>query len=298
MSEEEKLPEIEVEIGDEPKKTDDIIVEAADKDAKKGKKAEINTDQAFEELHRRLEREQRARDEAEHRARLAAAHAEQAHREVQQTNYTLVESAIDTLKREKQIVKQELAAAHAQGDFDRVAELQDQLSKHTTDLANLKRGKKEMRREVEQQAAAAQMQPPPQRQGDPIDEIAAAVTARSAAWLNANREHLNNDARIRKMFRAHEDAVEDGIQPDTDEYFQYIEGRLGINSKDGRTNYARQSAPPAAPVSRNGNGTGSRPNVVRLTAEQREMAQLMGMTDKEYALNLLELQKEGKLTQH
>ena len=297
MSEEEKLPEIEIEITDEPKKSDDVIVEAADKEPRRGKKAEINTDQAFEELHKRLEREQRAREEAEHRARLAAAHAERAERETQQTNYTLVESAIETLKREKEIVKQELAAAHAQGDFDRVAELQEDLAKHTADLANLNRGKKDMKREVEERAAAP-IQTMPTRQGDPIDEIAAAVTPRSAAWINANRENLNNDVKIRKMFRAHEDAVEDGIQPDSDEYFQYIENRLGLGDNMSNNQSSRRASPPAAPVSRGGNGTGSRPNVVRLTAEQREMAQLMGMTDKEYALNLLELQKEGKLTQH
>ena len=297
MSEEEKLPEIEIEITDEPKKSDDVIVEAADKEPRRGKKAEINTDQAFEELHKRLEREQRAREEAEHRARLAAAHAERAERETQQTNYTLVESAIETLKREKEIVKQELAAAHAQGDFDRVAELEEDLAKHTADLANLNRGKKDMKREVEERAAAP-IQTMPTRQGDPIDEIAAAVTPRSAAWINANRENLNNDVKIRKMFRAHEDAVEDGIQPDTDEYFQYIENRLGLGDNMSNNQSSRRASPPAAPVSRGGNGTGSRPNVVRLTAEQREMVQLMGMTDKEYALNLLELQKEGKLTQH
>jgi len=297
MSEEEKLPEIEIEITDEPKKSDDVIVEAADKEPRRGKKAEINTDQAFEELHKRLEREQRAREEAEHRARLAAAHAERAERETQQTNYTLVESAIETLKREKEIVKQELAAAHAQGDFDRVAELQEDLAKHTADLANLNRGKKDMKREVEERAAAP-IQTMPTRQGDPIDEIAAAVTPRSAAWINANRDSLNNQKTINKMFRAHEDAVEDGIQPDSDEYFQYIESRLGLGDNMSNNQSSRRASPPAAPVSRGGNGTGSRPNVVRLTAEQREMAQLMGMTDKEYALNLLELQKEGKLTQH
>ena len=57
----------------------------------------------------------------------------------------------------------------------------------------------------------------------------------------------------------------------------------------------RRSAPPAAPVSRSGNGTGSSPNVVRLTSAEREIASMMGMTDKEYAKNKVALQKEGKL---
>ena len=57
----------------------------------------------------------------------------------------------------------------------------------------------------------------------------------------------------------------------------------------------RRSAPPAAPVSRGGNGTGSNPNRVTLSAAEREMAQMMGMTNQEYAQNKLSLQKEGKL---
>jgi phage I-like protein len=32
-----------------------------------------------------------------------------------------------------------------------------------------------------------------------------------------------------------------------------------------------------------------------LTSEEREMAQMMGMTEKDYAVNKVALQKEGKL---
>jgi hypothetical protein len=34
---------------------------------------------------------------------------------------------------------------------------------------------------------------------------------------------------------------------------------------------------------------------VRLTSAEREMADMMGMTEKEYAVNKLALQREGKL---
>jgi phage I-like protein len=57
----------------------------------------------------------------------------------------------------------------------------------------------------------------------------------------------------------------------------------------------RRSSPPAAPVSRSNNTSGTRPNVVRLTAAEREMADNMGMKPEEYAKNKLALQKEGKL---
>lgn len=297
MSEKDDQMEIEVEVLDEQPKDQDVRVEPVEKAPKQSKKPEIDPDAAINELNRRLEQEREARMRAEHQARLAAAQAERAQVEVADTNYHLVESAIETLKREKQLVKQQLAEAHAQQDFDRVAELQDELAKHNADLSDLKRGQKAMKSEPRVPENMAPQQPVAPPQGALIDQIAASVTPRSAAWLNANRDQLNNDRTIKKMFRAHEDAVDDGIQPDSDEYFRYIEGRLGLDAGSAREEAApaRRSAPPAAPVSRGSNGMGSRPNVVRLTSEQREMAQMMGMTDQEYARNLLALQKEGKI---
>ena len=57
----------------------------------------------------------------------------------------------------------------------------------------------------------------------------------------------------------------------------------------------RRTPPPSAPVSRSSAGPGTRPNTVRLTSQEREMASMMGMTVEEYAKNKLALQKEGKL---
>jgi len=59
----------------------------------------------------------------------------------------------------------------------------------------------------------------------------------------------------------------------------------------------KRAAPAAAPVSRAGNGgNGSRPNVVKLTPAEVEMAGAMGMTPEEYARNKVALKKEGKLS--
>jgi hypothetical protein len=295
MSTKDDQMEIEVEVVDEQPKGNDVVVEPVEKAPKQARKAEIDPDKAIDELNRRLEQEREARMRAEHQARLAAAQAERAQSEVQDTNYHLVESAIETLKREKQLVKQQLADAHANQDFERIAELQDELAKHNADLSDLNRGKKAMKSEGRTQDNTGSAQPVAPPQGSLIDQIAASVTPRSAAWINANRDTLNDERAIKKMFRAHEDAVDDGIQPDSDEYFRYIEGRLGFSGGNEAAAPARRSAPPAAPVSRGGDGMGSRPNVVRLTSEQREMAQMMGMTDQEYARNLLALQKEGKI---
>ena len=55
----------------------------------------------------------------------------------------------------------------------------------------------------------------------------------------------------------------------------------------------RDTAPAAAPANRGGQT--NRPNVVRLTREQREMADMMGMKPEDYAKNMMALKKEGKI---
>jgi hypothetical protein len=111
------------------------------------------------------------------------------------------------------------------------------------------------------------------------------------------------------MVGAHNIAVADGFQADTDEYFAEIERQMGYRKPQTTVQHdddeeptsmaakpsARKAPPPAAPSSRAAsNGSGGR-NTVTLTREEREMAGIMGMTPEEYAKNKVALKKEGKL---
>ena len=119
----------------------------------------------------------------------------------------------------------------------------------------------------------------------------------------------------RQMMAAHELAVARGYQADSPDYFSSIEKTLDLASpKNGAASHTeetdplsdpsavevsggRQASPPAAPVSRTAVGNnGSRPNVVRLTAAEVEIAGEIGMTPEEYARNKMQLMKEGKLS--
>ena len=126
------------------------------------------------------------------------------------------------------------------------------------------------------------------------DQLARQVSPRSASWIRENRDALDNDRMIRRMFRAHEDAVDEGIAADSEEYFSFIENRLGISQRGQEEAPAparRAPPPPPAPVSRGG----QRPNTVRLTREQVDMAKMMGMTEADYAKNMVALKREGKI---
>lgn len=255
---------------------------------------------AIAELNRKLREANQRAQQAEKTAREQYENSLAARAEVEDTNLHLVNNAIDTVKRENDILKANLRDALASGDYDKAAEAQEAISMNAAKLLQLENGREAMKTQQRQP-----VQPMP-RAVDPVEQVKASLSPRSAAWVDKNPEYVRDQRLFRKMVAAHELAVADGIEADSDEYFAAVEKTLGIRSRmetetdEGAFSSAsqpvqRRAAPPSAPVSRSAGGTGSKPNVVRLTSAEREMADMMGMTEKEYALNKLALQREGKL---
>jgi len=294
--------QIEIEIEENAKKQDEEIkVVEAEKEAEpEVEKAEIKPDDGIESLKKRLEQETSARLEAERRAREAQVAAYNAKNEVQDTNITLINQAMDNLKQSNEVLKSNLAVAMQSGDYERAAEIQTSLSENSAKLLQLDQGKTAL------ETQKKQPQPVPQH-SDPVEALASQLTPRSAEWVRRNPDFARDPVKYQKMIAAHNIAVADGFRADTDDYFNEIEGILKIRraepekTQEDPTSQAAKptqtrSSPPVAPVSRSGTPTGTRPNVVRLTAAEREIAQMMGMTDSEYAKNKLALQREGKLS--
>lgn len=297
MSDDKNNENIELILEDKEPLEPQVEVEKADDDAQDPKIA-------IAELNRKLKEANHRAQQAEMSAREQYERSLAARAEVEDTNLHLVTNAIETVKRENEILKANLRDAMASGDYDKVAEVQESISMNAAKLLQLENGREAMKNQPRQP-----VQPMP-RAADPVEQVKASLSSRSAAWVDKHPEYVRDQRLFRKMVAAHELAVADGIEADSDEYFASVERTLGIRSKvetetdDGAFSSASQpvqrraappSAPPSAPVSRSGNGGGSRPNVVRLTAAEREMADMMGMTEKEYALNKLALQREGKL---
>lgn len=284
---EEKDPQVEVQL-DEPK-TEEPKIEVVDKEPER---AEVSPEEGIQEMKRRLQTAEEARFAAERARAEAEKKAEKADSKTKDANYQLVANAIETVKGRADAIKQAYASAMASGDYDRAAQLQEALAVNAQQLSELKRGKKALKAELNESKKESK-KPSPEISNEPmIDQLARQVSPRSASWIRDNRDALDNERMIRRMFRAHEDAVDDGIKPDSEEYFSYIEGRLGLSKQEGSVAPPRKQAPPPpAPVSRGG----QRPNVVRLTREQVDMAKMMGMSEADYAKNMLALQREGKI---
>lgn len=290
----EKDDQIELELNLDPvepeKKEDEVVIVDAKEPEKEGLPVEVG----INELKLRLEEEKKAREEAERRYKDAQQQANLAKNDAFDSNLRLLDNAIETVNRNKEILKQNLRDAIAAGDADAQADVMLEISKTENDLRLLQQGKTQ----YEAQAAAAQTP------SDPVEQIASRLTPRSADWVRAHPEYARDPAMTRRMVRAHEDAMDEGIKADTDEYFEFVETKLKIRKAEKQEEQEtalseasaptqRRSAPPAAPVSRA--SSGSRSNIVTLTRAERETAQALGMTDREYAANKQALIKDGKL---
>jgi hypothetical protein len=288
--------QIEIDLDDTVADTTDIeVIKVEDEPEPKRAKKEIEPEEGLEDFKAKYENERSARIEAERRARESAEYAARAQGEVQDGNLSLVTSAIQTISQNSEILKANYRDSMAVGDYDRAADIQAEMASNAVRMLQLEQGK---------QALENEPRPTPQTytSSDPVEALASQLSPRSADWVRRHPEYATDQRLFNKMVAAHNLAVADGIPADSREYFENIEDTLRIRdrgeedaSSAATRPVQRRSAPPAAPVSRSGNGAGGRPNTVRLNASEREMAQMMGMTDQEYARNKLALQKEGKM---
>ncbi len=288
--------DIEIVLKDDaaPEKEQDIVL--ADDKASEGK-PELSPEDGIRELKVSLERERQARVEAERRAQQQAAQAHLMTREVEDNQRQMLSSALDMVNSERVMLRSQYAEAMSQGNYAMVAEINDRMNDLAVKANVIEQGRDAMEGQQKQQKQPVQQQQP--YAGDPVEVFAAQLTPRSASWVREHPEFVRDQKLNRKMLAAHELAVADGISPDSDEYFDHVEGTLGVNraaEQGDAPKHQRRAAPAIAPVTRASmNGDGSRPNVVRLSAEQREMASMMNMTPEEYARNMRDLKREGRM---
>lgn len=294
MSETPEQADILLEIPDDLPKTEEIKVELSDeKPGTKPKKS--STDDALEELKANLEAEKAARLDAEKRAYEASTRASVATNEVRENQYHLISNALESVKQNSEVLISNYRDAISEGDHDRAARIQHDMIINNDRLKDLERGKTDLENQPRAQAPAAYTP------SDPVEALASQLTPRSAEWIRRNPQYATNPKLYQKMIAAHQLVVSDDYTPDTDDYFDRVESILGVSASSDYSNPSqtaakatqKRSSPPAAPVSRSGTGTGSRPNVVRLSAAEREIAQFSGMTDEEYARMKLKVQRES-----
>lgn len=274
----------------------------------------------YEQQKRIAEAERDARKQAELYAREQAQQIHYARNEVQDSNLKIILNAIDATEQAAVNAERDYATAMANQDYATAARAQRLMAQAESHLLQLQNGKQRLEETLSQpvEGAVQEQNIPsfePRIPHDPVEMYASKLAPKSAQWL---REHPDAVNKIGKLTRAHQDAVEDGIAPESSDYFRYIESRLGYsNEVDDDDDYVeeqpvrqlKQVQPmkkPAAsaPVTSSASAATPRqstPNSMVLNADEVEMA-ILAEPDlprekaiESYARNKAYLIKQGKL---
>jgi hypothetical protein len=275
----------------------------------------------YEQQKRIAEAEREARKQAEHYAREQAQQVYNAQNQVQDGNLKIILNAIDATEQAASNAERDYAAAMAAQDYVMAAKAQRIMAQAESHLLQLQNGKQRLEETLQQPTEGSVQEPEipnfePRIPHDPVEVYASKLAPKSAQWL---REHPDAVNKIGKLTRAHADAVEDGIAPESPDYFRYIESRLGydnqIEDDDGGyieeqpvqpVRQAQSLKKPAvsAPVTSSAsavNPRNSNSNSMVLSSDEVEMALLAEpqlsreKAIESYARNKAYLIKQGKL---
>lgn len=280
---------IDLEAGEPDKK-------AAEKPAKAAEPpAGEDLEEGLKKLQSQLDDERSRRIAAERDAAESRQLEVNARSQSQNDQLNLLTTGIENAKAVGAQLRNEYAEAAAAGDWAKAAEVQEAMAENSGKKIQMESAKKIMEKRGK---------PEPRQPSDPVESFVSTMTPKSAEWVRSHPEFVHDPKLTRKMLRAHEDALDEGLRADTPEYFKSVEMTLGISKRDepegeeptsAAAAPARKAAPAAAPVSRSGSGAGERPGTVRLTPEEVEVAKMNGLTPEEYAKNKLDLKRDKRI---
>lgn len=240
----------------------------------------------------------READEALNNAQSATGH-------VLQSKYDLVNTEIANDKARAEAIKRELKVARETGNTDLESDLMVENARIGVKLQTNEQRKREI--EVAHQREQ-QRRETPRQPADPIEAQLANVSPKSAAWLRSHPECLTDDVMNAKVLLADKEAKRKGLVADTPEYFTYIEEKMGYrkpaddDADEVETRQAERSEKRpayAAPPSRDtAPGSPRKASQMRLSREQVDTAEALGMTPAQYAAWLVKAEKDGKYINH
>lgn len=252
-------------------------------------------------------RERQARLDAERRLKEREQELGTAREHVAQSDYDMVQGYIAAARAKEDSLKRDLRSASEVGDHGRIADLQVEIAS----VAARKLQYEDTKRELERKANRAREErpverdpEPVQRQGEPsFEDRISTLSHKSQAWLRDHPECVTDPKRNAKLMGAHYEALSNEIRPDSREYFAFLEDKMGYSDEvddEGDVDVAEtprtesRRGVPAAPVSRDARpGSQLGPGKHRLSREEVDFAESMGITPTKYAMNKLEMQKKG-----
>lgn len=254
--------------------------------------AESDGDDPYEVLQRQFNEMKVAREAAEARNRAYEERTASHEQDQVATQRALLDHAFERAKSDVSASKILFRDAMKSGDFDAAAEAQAAIAAAQLDVRNYELARDEFERVAEQR-----VQKKPSQAHDPVEEYIGQFTQPVQNWARKHKADLfSKPSRTQKAVALHYEAVDEGIAPDTDAYFAYLDKHMGYgevsNQPEPKKAQHQRPVMAAAPVSRSSNGVGG--TTVELTAAERETAGRLGMSLTKYARYKKELTEKGR----
>lgn len=190
-------------------------------------------------------------------------------------------------------IKENLRAARQAGEIDKEIDLEEKLADEKYQLNALLWEKNNIatQKKTREDAAKNGPQQPKQRQ----------YTSREQSWINDHPRYNTDDEYQSYVWSLDALAKKRGIVPDTDAYYEFLNGRLekqyppeGSKTVQVQPDKKISTAAPASRASAGGTSASKSSRQVTLTPDQLEAADACGMTPVEYAKELLKIAEEKK----
>ena len=280
-------------------------------------------DEAFRRLKSQLDREKAARDTDRERLRQLESDRTTARESLRQeqertqayqrdhleAQAIAIDNALAYAESQAAQAQREITRALSEGDYDAVGNAHRVLAKAESDLSRLQEGKSaieaQKKQPVQRQDPASYEQPAqPQTLFDRIESYITqpAHSLRAQQYMRDNYDDLfrdfdNGAKRLSKLVAAHWNAKAEGVIENSDAYFDFLDGHMGYKEPEAaKAPTAAQPAkpqkamPPAAPVSRGQNGSGSHSSSsVTLTPAMVQFCKDSGLDPRVYAKELIRL---------
>lgn len=292
-------PEIELDIVDDipkqpvkqaEKEDDEELSDYSDKVRKRINKLKYEQHEA----HRQREAAERMREEAVKFAQQLAAKNQQYESLIQRGEGALVSQikarASLALDQAKSLYKE----AYEAGDSQRIIDAQEKLLNAQTEVREAEKHERVLqnrRPQQTQQPVQQQAYQPPQPSSKAIE------WTKGNPWFGPN----GNRAMTALAYGVHETLVrEQGVQPDTDEYYQKIDAAMRQRfpdyfekDEDVQVTSAPAQRTPSTVVAPSNRNNGSRPRKIQLTATQVALAKRIGLTPEQYAKQVIKETSNG-----
>jgi hypothetical protein len=259
--------------------------------------------------------EKRRADAAEERARRAAQEAETARREVDdvrtenvETRRTAVENALVAAKTSMDSLESELASAFEAGDAKKVATYQRRMSELGGQIAQLESGKSALAAEPEPDKRRVKegrverdevRRPEPKTDEEKFERHIEQYSPAVREWLRVHPEVVTNQTKRDTAMSAHHAALAAGYRAESDEYFSYLDRKMGYRSSRAAEDIRRDNPIEdeqtrdrpmrSAPARGSNGGGGNNSRSVELTANEVAYA-----TDGTVVWNAGQTDRRGK----